>query len=188
MPTDAAASQRGSSLFRGSFRTADGGRVRCGSLGQASVEAAFLAPLLLVGLLVLLQPAIVLYDRAVAMAAATQGCRLLETRSSQSDEEVRAFVERRLAAIPDVEIFHAGQWDIRFEGSQSDEEVSVSISHALKPLPLVGAAMGIVGLADESGMYRQEVSCSASVRDDWLVQSERGCDPQAWIERWNEKV
>lgn len=165
-----------------------GGRPGAGRSGQATVEAAFLAPLLLVGLLLLLQPAIILYDRAVMEAAASSGCRLLETRSSQSDEEVRAFIERRLDAIPRVEVFHAGRWDVRFDGTQESEQVSVSISHVLKPLPLVGAALGIAGLADEGGMYRQEVACSASVRDEWLMNSEKGCDPKAWIERWNDKV
>lgn len=157
-------------------------------LGQASVEAALLAPLLLVGFLILLQPCIVLYDRAVMETAASFGCRLLETRSSQDDEEVRAFIERRLEAIPSVDIFHAGSWDIRFDGTQESEQVSVAISHALKPLPLAGVAMDVVGLVDKGGMHRQEVSCSASVRDEWLLRSERGCGPEGWIERWNDKV
>lgn len=161
---------------------------RAARSGQASVEAAFLAPVLLLGFLLLLQPGIVLYDRAVMESAASEGCRLLETRSSQSDAEVRAYIERRLEAVPGVEAFHAGEWLIEFSGSQADDATKVSIEHSLKPLPLVGAAMGFAGMLDGRGLYRQGVSCVAAVRDEWLTGSERGCDPEAWIERWDEKV
>ena len=37
--------------------------------GQATVEAAFLLPVLFVGLLLLMQPGILLYDRLVMQAA-----------------------------------------------------------------------------------------------------------------------
>ena len=158
------------------------------SPGQASVEAAFLAPVLLMLFLVLLQPAIVLYDRAVMEAAASQGCRLLETRGSQSDVEVRAYIERRLEAVPAIDAFHAGEWTVEFAGTQADETVSVSIGHSLKPLPLLGAAMGFAGMLDGRGLYRQEASCVAETKDAWLSNSERGCDPEAWIRRWDEKV
>ena len=42
--------------------------------GQATVEAAFLLPVLFVGLLLLMQPGILLYDRLVMQAAASEGC------------------------------------------------------------------------------------------------------------------
>ncbi|WP_303250195.1 TadE/TadG family type IV pilus assembly protein [uncultured Slackia sp.] len=156
--------------------------------GQASVEAAFLAPVLLLGFLLLIQPGIVLYDRAIMESAASEGCRLLETRSSQSEAEVRAYIERRLEAVPGVDAFHAGEWLVEFSGSQADDTTTVSIEHSLKPLPLVGAAMGFAGMLDGRGLYRQEASCVAAVRDEWLTGSEHGCDPEAWIERWDEKV
>ena len=40
--------------------------------GQATVEAAFLLPVLFVGLLLLMQPGILLYDRLVMQAAASE--------------------------------------------------------------------------------------------------------------------
>ena len=49
--------------------------------GQATVEAAFLLPVLFVGLLLLMQPGILLYDRLVMQAAASEGCRLLATKN-----------------------------------------------------------------------------------------------------------
>lgn len=156
--------------------------------GQATVEAAFLIPVAMVAILLVLQPAIVLYDRAVMLAAASEGCRLLETRASQSDDEVRAFVERRLEAVPDAPPFHTGAWDIRIEGAEGFDWASVSISHELEPLPLIGAALGFAGLTGEGGRYRQEVECGAAVCDEWLAASGPGRDPAAWISRWNDKV
>ncbi|MDO4442830.1 MAG: pilus assembly protein [Slackia sp.] len=156
--------------------------------GQATVEAAFIAPLVLACILLLVQPGIVLYDRAVMESAASEGCRLLETRASQSEEDARAFIERRLDAIPDTDVFHAGSWDIEVRGSQDDEEVAVSIAHFLDPLPLIDAALGFAGLVDRAGLYRQEVTHVATVRDEWLMKSENGADPQAWMQRWEEKA
>lgn len=156
--------------------------------GQATVEAALFIPLLLACLLLLVQPAIVLYDRAVMEAAASQGCRLLETRATQSEEDAEAFVRRRLAAIPDTEIFHAGTWDIEVEGAEGSAEVRVRIEHALDPLPLAGVAMAMAGMTDERGLYRQEAECRSKVRDEWLMESENGADPEAWMRRWEEKA
>ena len=71
--------------------------------GQATVEAAFLLPVLFVGLLLLMQPGILLYDRLVMQAAASEGCRLLATKTAAAGdmaESCEAFVRHRLGAIP----------------------------------------------------------------------------------------
>ncbi len=157
--------------------------------GQASVEAAMLIPLLLVGMLIALQPAIVLYDRLVMEAAASEGCRVIETLPSADAELARGYIERRLAAIPAVSVFHCGYWDIEMTGAgQQSERVSVRISHALKPLPLIGAGMGAVGLAGSDGMLHQEVFREVRQHDDWALRSEFGLDFQAWVQRWDEKA
>ena len=171
-----------------SRRGAACGKAADGRSGQATVEAALLVPLVLACLLLLVQPAIVLYDRAVMEAAASQGCRLLETRATQSEEEVEAFVRRRLAAIPDTEIFHAGTWDIEVEGAEGSAEVRVRVGHVFDPLPLAGVGMAMAGMTDGSGFYRQEAQCRSKVRDEWLMESENGADPEAWMKRWEEKA
>ena len=77
--------------------------------GQATVEAAFLLPVLFVGLLLLMQPGILLYDRLVMQAAASEGCRLLATKTAAAGdmaESCEAFVRHRLGAIPPVSCFH----------------------------------------------------------------------------------
>ncbi|MFR4802849.1 MAG: hypothetical protein ACLT98_05720 [Eggerthellaceae bacterium] len=71
-------------------------------------------------------------------------------------------------------LFHGGEWEIEVEGGEGSEYVRVRIEHGLRPLPLVGAAMGFLGLTDGTGLYRQEVRAEMSPHDDWLVGSEFG--------------
>lgn len=146
-----------------------------------------LIPMVLFAVLMLAQPAIVLFDRMVMEAAASEGCRMLETLPAGREDEACAYIERRLAAIPATETFHAGSWEIEVEGGEESEAASVRIAHGLRPLPLIGAGMGLLGMT-QGGLYRQEVSRSASVRDEWVVVSEFGADAHAWMDRWEEKA
>lgn len=152
--------------------------------GQATLEAALMMPVLLTAFLLLLQPCILLYDRAVMQTAASHACRLAET-SLASEREVVAFVERRLSSIPETDAFHAGAWEVRVRGKEGSDRVSVEIAHTVKMLPVLGAFVGPLG---SGGQYRQEVSCSASPHDEWLMASEGGPDPEAWMRRWEERV
>lgn len=153
--------------------------------GQATLEAAFLLPVLLLGMTMALQPGIILFDRAVMEAAAAEGCRLLETLAAGSEEEAKAFVMRRLEGVPDAAAFHVGEWDVRLEGNEGSETVSVRIAHALEPIPLVGVGMKLVGFTDAGGLYRQEVEMTRAAKDSWLMESSHGAQPRDWIERWN---
>ncbi len=63
---------------------------RTDEAGQATVEAAFLVPVLFIVLLLLLQPGILLYDRIVMQGAAAQGCRLLATSTQAGGSLPRA--------------------------------------------------------------------------------------------------
>lgn len=157
-------------------------------MGQATVEAALLMPMILLAILLLAQPAIVLYDRAVMEAAASEGCRILETLSSEDEDAARAAIERRLSAIPDVDIFHSSAWTIEISGGEGSAQASVRIEHSLRPLPLIGAGMGFIGLADANGLFVQEVSRTTEVLDEWVIESRFGADIEAWIDRWEEKA
>ena len=61
-------------------------KARAQESGQATVEAAFLIPVLLVALLLLMQPGILLYDRLVMNAAASEACRLLATKTDAAGD------------------------------------------------------------------------------------------------------
>ena len=150
-----------------------------GACGQATVEAALLIPVLLFGLVIAVQPGIVLFDRMVMEAAASEGCRVLETASAADEDEVVEYVQRRLGAVPAVSAFHEGPWDVEVQGAGQDGEcVSVRISHEYKPLPLVGG----------NGLVRQEVFREMDVHDDWALESEFGLSYESWIDRWEEKA
>lgn len=156
--------------------------------GQATVEAAFLMPVILLAMLLLAQPAIILYDRAVMEAAAAEGCRMLETLAPGDEDAARAAVERRLDAIPDAPIFHSGGWTIELSGGEGQEYASVRIEHALEPLPLMGAGMGLLGLTGPGGLFTHDAFRQTEVVDAWVVESRLGADAEAWIGRWEEKA
>lgn len=71
--------------------------------GQGTVEAAFLIPVVFIGLLLLIQPGVILYDRIIMGAAAAEACRLLATKTDAAgdmDDGCEAFVRHRLGAVP----------------------------------------------------------------------------------------
>ncbi len=138
--------------------------------GQATVEAAVALPLLFLLLLLLLQPAIVLYDRMVMEGAAAEACRLLATSetSTQINEE---FVRRRLSAVPEQDLFHIHepdcQWRITFAGDAGSDEVAVRIENAIQPLPLVGGLASLLGLTQADGTLPIVVEASGAGSPPW---------------------
>lgn len=159
--------------------------------GQATVEAAFLIPVLFVALLLLLQPGILLYDRIVMNAAATEACRLLATKTAAAGDmagSCEAFVRHRLGAVPPVACFHvhegACSWDIRLEGDESSDVVRATISTEARPLPLVGSGAALAGMVNGSGNFVVEVSAEQAVQPSWTEGSPVGRDPAGWIGAW----
>ena len=160
------------------------GRKALSQRGQATVEAAFCIPILFVVLCVLLQPGIILYDRMVMQAAASEGCRLLATRSGQAgydDQRCIEVVKRHLGAIPSTDIFHVHEpactWNVQVEGDESSQQVCVSISTKVRLLPLVGAATSVVGLADADGCMELSVACSQPTQPAWAGAP----SPGSWV-------
>lgn len=150
---------------------------------QATVEAAFAIPILMILILLLLQPGIVLYDRIVMHGAAEEGCRLLTT-SNGADQSNEDYIRRRLSAVPQVDIFHVHNgecsWDIEFSGNERQGEVSVKISNELKPLPLLDSAMTLAGLVNGNGNLKIEVSASQKTQPEWVDRAAEGRDPHSW--------
>lgn len=140
---------------------------------QATVEAALLVPVFLTVLLLALQPVCVLYTRAVMEASASAACRLMVTSGEPDAEGYRSFVLRRLSAVPDLSIFHAGgklAWDIDLScASGGAGEVAVAIEGAVEPLPVLGAFVPLVGEVNGAG--------------DMVVRAEvRYAGAPAWLE------
>jgi hypothetical protein len=153
-------------------------------------------------LLLLLQPGILLYNHMVMSGAAAEGCRLLVTKTSlagagpnttaNAQAAYAKYIERRLAAIPPLDLFHAhgdGEggaetcWQITTEGDESSAVVSVSIVNRLKPLPLLGLPASLLGLCDENGWIQQEVCVAMPTQPSWVW--ENGGSPGEWVTQWD---
>ncbi len=70
-------------------------------------------------------------------SAAAETARLMTTTTVGDDENIKEFARRRLAAVPDVSIFHAGtvSWDIELGRADAGGVSSVSVTGEVKPLP-----------------------------------------------------
>ncbi len=160
------------------------------ALGQSTVEAAFLIPVLFVLLLLLIQPGIVLYDRTVMHGAAAEACRLLATRTDAAgagEDAYRASILRRLGSVPQEAHFHVhdGQgcsWTIELSGDEHADTVEVRISNKLRPLPIVDAGATLLGLTGDDGCLDVSVTATARTQPDWVVDGEQGLDPSSWVQ------
>lgn len=162
-----------------------------GTAGQATVEGAFVIPIVFVLLLLLMQPGILLYDRIVMDAAAAEGCRMLATRSSASGADSAAYeeaVRRHLGAIPQQENFHRHasgcSWVIQLDGDEHSTEVHVRIEGSVKLLPLIDLGGRLMGAADAEGSVTMVSEASAPTQDSWVAGSEFGMSPSQWVGKW----
>ncbi|MDO4532572.1 MAG: TadE/TadG family type IV pilus assembly protein [Coriobacteriia bacterium] len=167
-----------------------GARLRADD-GQATVEGAFLIPLIFLLLLLLLQPGILLYDRMVMQAAAAEGCRMLATRSTASGADPEAYEEailRHLGAIPQQENFHRHQdgcsWRVVLSGDERASEVSVRITGSVELLPMLDMGGTLLGLGDGSGNIEVSVAASAPTQDAWVASNGLGLNPSSWVGKW----
>ena len=156
--------------------------------GQAVVEAAFLLPVLLVGILLLVQPGIILYDRVVMSNAAAEGCRLLATCSADKVSQCESYVMRRLGSIPPQDFFHvhSGEcsWDIQCSGGEHTDTVEITITNKVKPLPLIGLGAGFFQLTDADGYLSIVVSESVQVQPDWVSAEQFSAGSYGWAGEW----
>ena len=129
-------------------------------------------PVVMLLLALLLQPAIMLYVRTVMGQAAAEGTRVLATReagSTADDEAVRAFVVRRLSAVPDTPTFHVGGeagWEVTLPGDASSG-VAVEVVGRVRPLPVVGVVASAFGETDGDDVVLR-VRATGGARPGWL--------------------
>lgn len=149
--------------------------------GQSTIEAAVLFPVLLVMFGLLLQPAVLLYDRCIMTAAATEGYRLVAT-STVDDATTHTYVERRLEAIPRIGIFHVGgDWAINWSRSQ-EGTANVIIENHVQPLPFFGILAGLASETGDDGTIVQRADVYCSPIPDWV--GKQGYSPSSWIGAW----
>lgn len=158
--------------------------------GQSTVEAAFIIPIVMLLLLLLIQPGILLYDRTVMRAAAAEGCRLMTTNSASDYETlVKPYVLRKLGAVPSQENFHvhAGgcTWEVSFSGDETAREVATTVKTEVRPLPLLGSGAALLGMTNGAGNIVLEVTEHLPTQPDW-VWEEQGGSPSGWPGAWEE--
>ena len=156
--------------------------------GQATVEAAFAVPVLMVLVLMLVQPGIILYDRIVMEGAAAAGCRLLATLPESDAELCEDFVMRRLGAVPPHDFFHVHgggcSWEVELSGSEASSKVEITISTEVKPLPLIGFAAVLMGAGNDEGNFVVEVTSAMSTQPAWVLESRGSSNPAEWVGAW----
>lgn len=157
---------------------------RTSASGQATVEAAFLIPVLFTVVLMLIEPGIVLYDRTVMESAASDACRMLATCTGSygmDDGAYEQIVRRHLGAVPQQELFHVHEggcsWNIEMTGDETSGEVAVRIENKVRLLPLIDAACRLAGVADAEGCMTIAVEQSAPVQPAWAA----GQSPDGWV-------
>ncbi len=155
--------------------------------GQATVEAAFLIPVLFIVLLMLIQPGIILYDRMVMNYAAAEGCRLLATRTDSGgmgEDRYQEIVKRHLGAIPPQDLFHMHDggcsYEIELSGNENSAVVAVKITNRVKLLPLFDAGATLAGISKD-GTVEIKVEQTARTKAPWLGTSASGLSPDAWV-------
>jgi len=160
--------------------------------GQATVEAACMIPVVFILLLMLVQPAILLYNQMVMENAVAESCRLLSTCTSSGPNSAYQYQEytiRRLASVPPIDIFHVspdGQgWQIDYSGGENSSVVTVTISHKVKMLPIIGQAAGLIGLADGDGCLTQKVTVTMPTQPAWAFSGDAG-SPSQWPGQWED--
>ena len=154
--------------------------------GQASVEAAFCIPLLFIGILLLVQPGIILYDRVIMKSAAAEACRALAT--SDNHQQIEELVRRRLGAVPQQDCFHIHDggcsWKIELIGGPASQTVTVRVRNQAKPLPLISFGEQALGLTNGDGNLEIEVTAQHGIQPEWTMNSTAGSDPSGWVGAW----
>lgn len=165
---------------RSTYRCTDAAGARA---AQATVEAAFLLPTFLALLMMAVQPVCALYTKSVMESAASQAARLMATSGEEDLAACRAFVLRRLAAVPDVSIFHEGgplAWEVEMSPAGSEGSVRIRVSGSVRPLPVIGAFVAPLGEGDGRGGIRLVSEVAYDARPEWVEG-----DYEAWVGRWD---
>lgn len=176
-------------MYRNEQRELNGRGAVFARRGQAVVEGAFLIPVLLLLLMLLIQPGILLYNYVVMKGAAAEGCRLIATSSvgQAGAGSFEASIKRHLGAVPQQENFHVHAsgctWRIEFGGNEQSDQVRVTIKNEVEPLPLFDFGAQALGMTNTAGNFVQEVTASRAVYNSWVYESEDGLDPDGWVHR-----
>lgn len=150
-----------------------------GVAGQSSVEAAAMLPVIMLLLALLVQPVCVLFTQTIMRHTAAECARVLATSGDQA--ATCSYALRRLRAVPDASLFHVGgqrDWRVQAERSKDGKSVRILITGHVRPFPLFGVALDLLGPRDHDGTLL-EAEVEERTRPDWL-----GGDYDDWAASW----
>lgn len=128
--------------------------------------------------------------RSLLFANARSGSQHATKVRMKGQATVEDFVKRRLASVPQQENFHVHDpscsWQIDLSGNEASEEVTVSISTEVKPLPLFDLGLDALGVLNSNGNYELKVSHHLTTKSTWVRENTISNEPERWIERWND--
>jgi len=136
-------------------------------------------PVLMLLMALLVQPVCVLFTQTIMRHTAAECVRVLATSEDQA--MVRAYALRRLRAVPDASLFHVGgsrDWQVFAERTDAGQSARVRIAGHVRPLPLFGVAVDLLGTRDREGT-RLEVEVKEQIRPRWL-----GGTYEDWVASW----
>ena len=137
---------------------------------QGTVEAAITIPILFTCVLLLIQPAIVLYDEIIMKSAAAEACRIANSTGNLSEEVVEDFVRRRLSAIPEVDIFHIHSdecsYIIQVYG-MNETYSTINIYNRIKPLPLIDVLLKSLASSTYDGNWHISATYTQIYKPEW---------------------
>ena len=118
---------------------------------QASIESAFILPLVFICMGLALQPLLYMYSKSLCTEAVEEGARY--AISVENDTYVERYVRRRLDAIPSIGILHKdgdGDWNI--EIVRQSNSVAISLTGHMQELPILGLAAHLYLPHDAEGL------------------------------------
>ncbi|MBO7674074.1 MAG: pilus assembly protein [Atopobiaceae bacterium] len=125
-------------------------------------------PAIMLLLALLVQPVCVFFTQTLMRHTAAECVRVLATSGDQA--ATRAYALRRLRAVPDASLFHVGgqrDWQVFAERSGDGKTGRVRIVGHVRPLPLFGVVVDLLGRRDDEGIVL-EVEVGERIRPMWL--------------------
>ena len=132
-------------------------------------------PVILGILALMLQPACLLFTLATMRSAASECARVATT--NEDTARCCEFAKRRLEGVPDVEVFHSGQWEVSVERT-GEGTAQVGITGHARPLPLIGSLARIALPCDGEGIVLT-AHVTERLRPSWV-----GGDYASWVSMW----
>lgn len=148
-------------------------------IAQASVEAAFILPVALLLCGMVIQVGIYGFTRSVMMRTCAETVRVAAFDFDGNTQDCCEFAKRRLAAIPNLALFHtppADDWDIQIH--VTNRSAKVSITGHFQPIPVIGMLVEAFGEKDDKGcVIKAEVE--GNTQPSWVEGSYDG-----WQKIW----